>query len=101
MFACGLFLWLSALARAQFGSAPANLDALCRRFGVDNRNREKHGALLDAQLLTEVYGHLLGGAQVTLEFVGGTPAGPAGGQGSIVVAVHAHKRERQTTELAG
>ena len=83
------------LARAQFGSAPANLDALCRRFGVDNRNRDKHGALLDAQLLTEVYGHLLGGPQVTLDFVGGTTTG-AGGQGYISLAEQANKPLRQT-----
>jgi DNA polymerase-3 subunit epsilon len=51
------------LARRRFPGAPANLDALCRRFGVDNSNRQLHGALLDAQLLAECYVELLGGRQ--------------------------------------
>jgi DNA polymerase-3 subunit epsilon len=55
------------LARAKFGSAPVNLDALCRRFGVDNSHRDKHGALLDCLLLAKVYNHLLGGPQVVLD----------------------------------
>jgi DNA polymerase-3 subunit epsilon len=52
-----------ALARAAFPGAPASLDALCRRFGVDNSAREKHGALLDSELLAEVYLELVGGRQ--------------------------------------
>lgn len=52
-----------ALARRKFPGAPASLDALCRRFGVDNSGRELHGALLDAQLLAEVYLELMGGRQ--------------------------------------
>ncbi len=52
-----------ALARRKFPGAPASLDALCRRFGVDNSARELHGALLDAQLLAEVYLELMGGRQ--------------------------------------
>jgi DNA polymerase-3 subunit epsilon len=51
------------LARRKFPGAPASLDALCRRFGVDNSGRELHGALLDAQLLAEVYLELMGGRQ--------------------------------------
>ncbi|MCX7644660.1 MAG: DNA polymerase III subunit epsilon [Rhodobacteraceae bacterium] len=52
-----------ALARSRFPGAPASLDALCRRFGVDNSAREKHGALLDCELLAEVYLELVGGRQ--------------------------------------
>jgi DNA polymerase-3 subunit epsilon len=52
-----------ALARKKFPGSPANLDALCRRFGIDNSNRELHGALLDSELLAEVYLELLGGRQ--------------------------------------
>ncbi len=52
-----------ALARKKFPGAPASLDALCRRFGVDNSGREKHGALLDSELLAEVYLELIGGRQ--------------------------------------
>lgn len=51
------------IARSKFPGAPASLDALCRRFGVDNSGREKHGALLDSELLAEVYLELIGGRQ--------------------------------------
>ena len=52
-----------AIARQRFPGAPASLDALCRRFGVDNSAREKHGALLDSEILAEVYLELIGGRQ--------------------------------------
>lgn len=55
-----------AIARRRFPGSPASLDALCRRFGVDNSSREKHGALLDSEILAEVYLHLLGGRQPDL-----------------------------------
>lgn len=51
------------LARKKFPGSPANLDALCRRFGIDNSNRTFHGALLDSELLAEVYLELIGGRQ--------------------------------------
>jgi DNA polymerase-3 subunit epsilon len=51
------------LARRKFPGAPASLDALCRRFGIDRSARKKHGALVDAGLLAEVYLELLGGRQ--------------------------------------
>ncbi len=51
------------IARKKFPGSPANLDALCRRFGIDNSNRTYHGALLDSELLAEVYLELLGGRQ--------------------------------------
>jgi DNA polymerase-3 subunit epsilon len=52
-----------ALAREKFPGSPASLDALCKRFGIDNSNRTYHGALLDTQLLAEVYLELRGGRQ--------------------------------------
>ena len=52
-----------AMARRKFPGAPASLDALCRRFGIDNSAREKHGALLDCELLAEVYLELIGSRQ--------------------------------------
>ena len=55
-----------ALARQKFPGSPASLDALCRRFGVDNSAREKHGALLDSEILAEVYLELIGGRQPDL-----------------------------------
>ena len=57
------------LARQRFPGAPANLDALCRRFSVDAPARTRHGALLDAELLAEVYLALIGGRQPDLGLV--------------------------------
>ncbi|WP_374384641.1 DNA polymerase III subunit epsilon [Dongia sp.] len=54
------------MARTKFPGAPASLDALCKRFNIDNSNRTLHGALLDAQLLADVYLELLGGRQTGL-----------------------------------
>jgi DNA polymerase-3 subunit epsilon len=54
------------MARQKFPGSPASLDALCRRFGVDNSGREKHGALLDSEILAEVYLELIGGRQPDL-----------------------------------
>ena len=54
------------MARRKFPGAPASLDALCRRFGIDNSGRTLHGALLDSQLLAEVYLELIGGRQPDL-----------------------------------
>ncbi len=56
-----------ALARRRFPGAPASLDALCKRFAVDNSAREKHGALLDCELLAAVYLELIGGRQPGLD----------------------------------
>lgn len=55
-----------ALAREKFPGSPNTLDALCRRFKVDNSGRELHGALLDSELLAEVYLELIGGRQPDL-----------------------------------
>ena len=55
-----------ALARQKFPGSPASLDALCRRFGIDNSMRAKHGALLDSEILAEVYLELIGGRQPDL-----------------------------------
>jgi len=54
------------LARRRHPNGPNSLDALCARFGIDNTARVKHGALLDAEILAEVYIELLGGRQATL-----------------------------------
>lgn len=51
------------IARKKFPGAQNSLDALCRRFGIDNSAREKHGALLDSEILAEVYLELIGGRQ--------------------------------------
>ena len=51
------------IARKRFPGSPASLDALCRRFGIDNTSRTLHGALLDSEILAEVYLELIGGRQ--------------------------------------
>ena len=54
------------MARAKFPGAQNSLDGLCKRFNIDLSKRTKHGALLDAELLADVYIELLGGAQATI-----------------------------------
>lgn len=53
------------LARQKHPMGPNSLDALCKRYGIDNSKRTKHGALLDSELLAEVYLELIGGRQTT------------------------------------
>jgi len=55
-----------AMAREKFPGRPASLDALCRRFDIDNSARTLHGALLDARILADVYLELTGGRQPDL-----------------------------------
>jgi DNA polymerase III subunit epsilon len=55
-----------AIARRKHPMGPNSLDALCRRYGIDNSRRTKHGALLDSELLAEVYVELVGGKQASL-----------------------------------
>ncbi len=54
------------IARQKHPGAANSLDALCRRYGIDNSKRTKHGALLDSELLAEVYLELIGGRQTAL-----------------------------------
>lgn len=56
-----------ALARVRHPGAKLSLDALCTRYGIDRSHRTKHGALLDAELLAQVYVELTGGRQIGLE----------------------------------
>jgi len=70
------------MARRKFPGAQANLDALCRRFEIDLSRRDKHGALLDAELLADVYLQLRGGAQPGLELAGDTSQS---GRDSVVI----------------
>lgn len=65
------------VARQRFPGSPASLDALCRRFGVDTSVRVKHGALLDCELLAEVYLELVGGRQPDFALAPSPDATPA------------------------
>jgi DNA polymerase-3 subunit epsilon len=58
------------LARKRHPGAKHSLDALCTRYGIDRSHRVKHGALLDAELLAQVYVELMGGRQIGLELAG-------------------------------
>ena len=56
------------ISRKKYPGQSVSLDALCRKFNIDLTTREKHGALLDAKLLSQVYLELMGGNQTSLEF---------------------------------
>lgn len=67
-----------ALAKKRHPGAKLSLDALCSRYGIDRSHRVKHGALLDAELLAQVYVELKGGRQIGLELAAdAAPAEPA------------------------
>ncbi len=69
-----------SMARRRHPGAANNLDALCARYGIDNSRRTKHGALLDAEILAEVYIELIGGRQVGFD-LSLQPAARAGASG--------------------
>jgi DNA polymerase III subunit epsilon len=74
-----------ALARRKHSAGPYNLDALCARYGIDNSRRTKHGALLDAEILAEVYLELIGGRQATLGLSDSAMPRAVGGDGAIIL----------------
>jgi len=77
-----------ALARRKHPMGPNSLDALCRRYGIDNTHRTKHGALLDSELLAEVYIELIGGKQAALGLDSMAPAASrreTGGQVAVTI----------------
>ncbi len=82
------------IARKKFPGSPASLDALCRRFGVDNSAREKHGALLDSEILAEVYLQLIGGQQPGFEL-----AAESRGAGSQIRSAEEWRARPRTTPL--
>lgn len=74
-----------ALARRKHSAGPYNLDALCGKYGIDNSRRTKHGALLDAEILAEVYLELIGGRQAQLVLAENTGTRSKGVDGVAVV----------------
>lgn len=84
-----------ALARRKHPMGPNSLDALCKRYGIDNSRRTKHGALLDSELLAEVYIELVGGKQAALGLDSDT--GSARGQTGGIEAVALPSRTRPLT----
>lgn len=81
-----------AIARRKHPGAKLSLDALCTRYGIDRSHRVKHGALLDAELLAQVYVELTGGRQIGLELAGEAPV--AQGAGGQVAAWHRPATDR-------
>lgn len=74
-----------ALARRKHPAGPNSLDALCKRYNVDNSARTKHGALLDAELLADVYLQLIGGQQPNFDLTARRTGGPAGMAASNII----------------
>lgn len=70
------------IARRKHPMAPNSLDKLCERYGINNKHRNFHGALLDSQLLAEVYIELLGGRQTSLELVSNSEKNEKSGTGN-------------------
>jgi DNA polymerase-3 subunit epsilon len=80
---------------------PNSLDALCRRYGIDNSHRTRHGALLDSELLAEVYIELIGGKQAALGLevaVAETRQKSAGGETAFVIAARPAPLPSRLTE---
>jgi DNA polymerase III subunit epsilon len=75
------------LARRKYPGGSNRLDDLCQRFGIDNSRRTKHGALLDAELLAEVYLELIGARQAQLGLMSATLAPAAATQSSRTLRV--------------
>jgi DNA polymerase-3 subunit epsilon len=73
------------LARRKHPAGPNRLDDLCTRYGIDNSRRTKHGALLDAEILAEVYVELIGARQAQLGLTGSSEHPLTGDEGVIVV----------------
>lgn len=73
-----------ALARRKHPAGPNSLDALCKRYGIDNSARTKHGALLDAELLAEVYLQLVGGHQPGFDLSLRKDSAPAANEGATI-----------------
>lgn len=83
-----------AMARRKHPMGPNSLDALCRRYGIDNAHRTKHGALLDSELLAEVYIEMNGGRQAALGLGSAEQAAAvAEDEGDIVIVNQSRPRK--------
>lgn len=87
----GLVVDTLQLARRRHPMGPNSLDALCRRYGIDNSRRTKHGALLDSELLAEVYVELIGGKQAALG-LDSAMSRPSGSNESVSVEISIRTR---------
>ncbi len=85
-----------ALAKRRHPAGPNSLDALCNRYGIDNSRRDRHGALLDSELLAEVYVELIGGKQAALSLVGADDTGGGRRGAGVGAATRSVARTRPT-----
>lgn len=76
-----------AIARRKHPMGPNSLDALCKRYAIDNSRRTKHGALLDSELLAEVYIELIGGKQATFSLDIAESVAVGGGSAAAAIGV--------------
>lgn len=88
------------IARQRFPGAPASLDALCKRFEIDNSHREKHGALLDSEILAEVYLELLGGRQQSFFQSAAGDQGGVNAEGEVVLKPRSHNFPKRTFTIS-
>jgi DNA polymerase III subunit epsilon len=88
------------IARRKFPGSPAKLDALCKRFSIDTSSRTKHGALLDAELLADVYLELMGGRQAALLLAAGPVQEKATSQDVVASALPPRSFPPSSEELA-
>ena len=86
------------LARRKHAAGPYSLDALCARYGIDNSRRTKHVALLDAEILAEVYLELIGGRQATLGLADDIELPESSIDGAIVVRTRPEPLEPRVSE---
>ena len=87
------------MAREKFPGSPASLDALCKRFKIDNSNRTLHGALLDSELLAEVYLELIGGAQPDFMGSAGSSADHENKKAELVTVIERQIRKAREFKL--
>ncbi len=90
-----------AMARRKHPMGPNSLDALCKRYGVDNSHRTRHGALLDAGLLADVYIELIGGKQAAfgLETVSASAGNAAQEKAEVVILARAEPLPPRLTDV--
>lgn len=88
------------IARRRYPGAPASLDALCKRFEIDNSHREKHGALLDSEILAEVYLELLGGRQQSFFQNQGPENAGVNADGEVVLPPRVHNFPKRTFTIS-
>jgi DNA polymerase-3 subunit epsilon len=86
------------LARRKHPAGPNRLDDLCGRYGIDNSRRTKHGALLDAEILAEVYLELIGGRQAQLVLVENGQGAVGAGQRAAIVLPRPEPLSARLTE---